>query len=93
MSLEEEVPFVGLVDGFMIFLGIIIILLIITRNVALSMGVGLLFVPLIIWLITQSGLATVLTIILGVLVGIKFLPTARAAWAKYKNMKGFVRGR
>jgi len=43
-------------------------------------------------LITQSELATVLAIILGVLVGIKFLPTARAAWAKSETKKDFIFG-
>ena len=91
-ALAILLPVYGYWYGFLIFLAVIAIPFIITRNVALAMGVGLLFLPLIIWLITQSELATVLTIILGVLIGIKFLPTARAAWAKLGTIKAFIHG-
>jgi len=42
--------------------------------------------------ITQSELATVLAITLGILIAIKFLPTARAAWAKSETKKDFIFG-
>ena len=83
-------PIYGYWYGFLIFLAVIIIPFVITRNVALSMGIGILFLPLIIWLITQSELATILAIILGVLIAIKFFPTARAAWARNKTKKDFI---
>jgi len=89
-SLVILMPVYGYWYGFLIFLVVIAIPFIITRNVALSMGVGLLFLPIMIWLITQSELATVLTIICGVLIGINFLPTAKAAWAKSKNTRDFI---
>jgi len=91
-ALAVLMPIYGYWHGFLIFLAVIIIPFVITRNVALSMGIGILFLPLIIWLITQSELATSLVIILGVLVGIKFLPTARAAWAKAEAKKDFIFG-
>lgn len=91
-ALAILMPVYGYWYGFLILLGIVAVPFIFTRNVALAMGVGLLFLPLIIWLITHSELATVLAVILGVLIGIKFLPTARVAWANSKNMGGFVRG-
>jgi len=91
-ALTILMPVYGYWYGFLIFLAVIAIPFIITRNVALSMGIGLLFLPLIIWLITQSELATVLAIILGVLIGIKFLPTAKAVWAKSKDISDFVHG-
>ncbi len=91
-ALAVLMPVYGYWYGFLIFLVVIAIPFIITRNVALSMGIGILFLPLIIWLITQSELVTVLAIILGVLVGIKFLPTARAAWAKSETKKDFIFG-
>ena len=92
-ALAILMPIYGYWYGFLIFLAIFAIPLIITRSmcVPLAMGIGLLFLPLIIWGITQSGLATILAIILGVLFGVKFLPTARAAWAKAKNISDFVR--
>ncbi|MFC1993557.1 glycerol-3-phosphate acyltransferase [Chloroflexota bacterium] len=76
--------------GFFIFLGVIAIPFLITRNVALSLFISLIFLPLITWLITHSGLATILAIVLGLLVGIKFLPTARGAWSKSKTKKDFI---
>ena len=85
-------PVYGYWYGFPIFLAVIAIPWIITRNVALAMGIGLVFLPLVIWLMTQSELATLLAIILGVLIAIKFLPTARAAWARSKDISDFIRG-
>lgn len=89
-ALAVLMPVYGYWYGLIIFLAVIIIPFTITRNVALSMGIGLLSLPIITWLITQSGLATALTIILGVLIGIKFLPAARTAWAKRGNTKNFI---
>ena len=89
-ALAVLMPVYGYWYGFLIFLAIIVIPFIITRNVALSMGIGILLLPLMLWLITQSQLATILAIILGVLVAIKFLPTARVAWAKSATKKDFI---
>jgi glycerol-3-phosphate acyltransferase PlsY len=83
-------PLYGYWQGLLILIGIILAIFIITRNVALGMGIGLLFLPLIIWLGTKSGTATIIAIILGLVIAMKFLPTARAAWAKVENKKDFV---
>lgn len=83
-------PVYGYWYGLLIIIAVIIIPFIFTRNVALSMGIGLLFLPLITWLITHSGLATILAVTLGVLIGIKFLPTARTAWSRDKNARAFI---
>ena len=91
-ALAVLLPVYGYWQGLAIFVGVILIPFIITRNVALSMGIGLVFLPLITWLITQSELATVLAISLGVLIAIKFLPTAREAWTKSKDVGDFVSG-
>ena len=89
-ALAVLMPVYGYWYGFLIFLVAILIPFVITRNVALSMGIGILFLPLIVWLITQAELATILAIILGLLVAVKFLPTARAAWAKSRTKKDFI---
>ncbi|MFC1904145.1 glycerol-3-phosphate acyltransferase [Chloroflexota bacterium] len=89
-ALAVLMPVYGYWYGLPILLGIIAIPFIITHNIALSMGIGLLFLPFIVWLITQSGLATTLAIILGVIIGVRFLPTARRAWAKSEDKKGFI---
>ncbi|MBI4284557.1 MAG: glycerol-3-phosphate acyltransferase [Chloroflexi bacterium] len=73
-----------------VFLGIVAVPLLTTRNVALAMGLALLFLPLIIWLTTRSILATVIVIVLDLLVGGKFFPTARMAWARAQTKKDFV---
>lgn len=91
-ALAVLLPVYGYWYGFLIFLGIILVPFVITRNVALAMGVGLVFLPLVIWLMTHSELASVLAVILGVLVAIRFLPTAMAAWAKSKDVSDFIRG-
>jgi len=91
-ALAVLLPVYGYWYGFLIFLGIVLVPFIITRNVALAMGVGLVFLPLIIWLMAHSELAAILAVILGVLIAIRFLPTARAAWAKSKGASDFIRG-
>jgi glycerol-3-phosphate acyltransferase PlsY len=83
-------PLYGYWPGLLIFLGVILIPYIITRNVALSMGIGLLFLPLIVWLGTGSLMATVMAVILGVVILIRFLPTAMAAWARVENKRDFI---
>ena len=88
--LAVAMPLYGYWQGLLIFLGIILIPVIITRNVALSMGTALLFLPLIIWLSTKSGTATIMVVILGLVMAMKFFPTARVAWAKAETKKDFI---
>ncbi len=94
-ALAVLMPAYGYWYGFLIFVAIIAIPFIITRNVALSMGTGILFLPLVTWLITQSELDAILAISLGILIAIKFLPTAKTAWARNENKRNFIfdRGR
>jgi len=89
-ALAVVMPVYGYWQELLIFLGIILISLIITRNIALSTGTALVFLPLITWLGTKSLTATIMTIILGLVIAIKFLPTARAAWAKAGAKKDFI---
>ncbi len=89
-ALAVVMPLYGYWPGLLIYFGVIIIPFIITRNVALSMSISLVFLPLIIWLGTKSGTGTIMAIILGLVVAIKFLPTARTAWTKAETKKDFV---
>ena len=82
----------GYWQALLIFLGIIAIGLIITHNVALSTGIALLCLPFIAWLGMKSGLFIIFAIILGLVIVLKFLPTARAAWARSEGIKDFIRG-
>jgi len=67
-----------------IFLAVIIVPLLITRNVALSMFLGLLSLPFIVWFSVEPGrgYATLMSVLLLVVIAVKFLPTALAALKK-----------
>jgi len=73
-----------------IFAAIIILPMVITRNVALSMFIGLLVLPFIVWFGTGSGYATIISVVLLLVIVIKFLPTALAALTKSKSAKDFI---
>jgi len=89
-ALAILLPVYGYWHGFFIFLGVVALPLMATGSAALSLGVGLLFLPLIMWLTTNSILATVLTILLGLLTIIKLWPTAREDRIKNESTRGFV---
>ena len=89
-SLAVLLPVYGYPQGLLILFGIILIPFLITRNVALSIGTGLVALPVIIWLGMHSGIGTIMAVIVGLVILIKFLPTARAAWARSKGKKDFI---
>jgi len=89
-ALAVAMPLYGYWQGIVIFLGIFLVVVLITRNVALASCTGLVFLPLITWLGTKSLTATSVAIALGVVILIKFLPTARAAWAKSRTKEEFI---
>jgi len=89
-ALAVLMPLYGYWYGVLIFLAIVAIPMAITRNTALSMGIGLVSLPFIAWLGTQSVPFIAWSIVLDILTVLKFLPTARAAWAKTENKKDFV---
>jgi len=89
-SLVILMPLYGYWPGLLIFFGVVLIPIIITRNMALSMGIGLLSLPFIGWLGVKSGLFVAWSIVLGLIIGLKFLPTARAAWLKSEGKKEFI---
>jgi glycerol-3-phosphate acyltransferase PlsY len=90
-------PLYGYSLGLAFFFGVILIPFIITRNVALSMGVGLLSLPFIGWLGVKSpppGYSQaefiIFAIVLGLVILVKFIPTARVTAARTRSVKGFV---
>ena len=89
-ALAMVMPLYGYWQGLVIFLGIFVVVALITHNVAMASGTALLFLPLITWLGTKSLTATMIAIILGVAILIKFLPTARTNWAKSKTIGDFI---
>jgi len=85
-------PAYGYLKELWIFLGIIIVPLLATRNVALSMGIGLVALPFIGWLSIHSGLFVTWSLVTGLIIAAKFAPTALAALAKSSNLKDFIKG-
>ncbi len=75
-------PVYGYPFGLIVMFGIILIPFVFTRNIALSMSIGLLALPFITWLGMKSGGGTTMAIVLGLVIGLKFLPTALAATKK-----------
>jgi glycerol-3-phosphate acyltransferase PlsY len=94
-SMFVLLPLYGYPWGLAILFAVILIPFIITRNVALSMGVGLLSLPFISWLGMHSAPFIIFSVALGLIILVKFIPTAMPALAKAKSVKGFVfdRGR
>jgi len=89
-SLGVLLSLYGYWQGLLVFIGVIIVPFVITRNVAFSLGIGLLSIPFIAWLGVQSGLFVAWSIILGLIIGLKFLPTALAAWTRSHNKREFI---
>jgi len=83
----------GFWQGVLIFLVIIGIGIVITHNVALSNAIALFCLPFIAWLGMKSVPFIILAIILGLVVGLKTLPSARTVWARSEGIKDFIRGR
>jgi glycerol-3-phosphate acyltransferase PlsY len=86
-ALAVLLPVYGYWVGLPIIFGIILIPYLITRNIALAMGLALLALPFLTWLGMHSLTGTVFAIILGLVILAKFLPTAQASWAKAESKK------
>jgi len=86
-ALAVLLPVYGYWPGILIFFGIILIPYLITRNIAISMCIALVALPFITWLGMNSGIGTIMAVILGLAIGVKFLPTAKASWVKADSKK------
>jgi len=75
-------PLYGYGASFFILLGVILIPLLATKNVALSMGIGLFALPVIVWFVTKTAVPTWLSVVLLLIIAAKFAPTAIAAFKK-----------
>jgi acyl phosphate:glycerol-3-phosphate acyltransferase len=92
-ALVIVMPIYGYSIELAIFGGIVLIPLALTRNVALSMGLGLLSLPFIFWLgHPHSGMLVIWSLALGLIIAGKFLPTALKALAKTTGIKDFLKG-
>jgi glycerol-3-phosphate acyltransferase PlsY len=76
--------------GLAFFFAVLVILFAITRNVAMSMGVGLLSLPFIGWLGMHSASFVIYSVVLGLIILAKFIPTAISAATRTRSVKGFI---
>lgn len=70
----------GYWPGIVILATIELIVLPITRNVALASSINLVAMPAVAWLGTKSLFFVIWTVIAGLIIGIKFLATGLKAW-------------
>jgi glycerol-3-phosphate acyltransferase PlsY len=89
-SLFVLLPLYDYPIGLAFFFVAVLIPFIFTRNVALSMGVGLLVMPFVAWLGMHSGLFVIFTVAMGLIILVKFIPTAMATLARTRGVKGFI---
>ena len=73
-----------------IFFTLIVIPLIVTRNIPLSLAVAFLSLPFLCGFIVHTVQGTILATSLVLLVGVRFAPTAAAAWKRKKGLKDFI---
>jgi glycerol-3-phosphate acyltransferase PlsY len=76
--------------GLVIFIGIICVSTAFTRNVALSMAFSLISLPFIGWLGMHSLWFVIFSLTLGLVILLKFLPTARLAVSRAGSIKDFI---
>ncbi len=74
----------------LIAFAITLLFMVITRNAILSVNISLLSVPLSAWLLGKSWLSAVFSVVLLLIIGLHFLPTAKAALAKAGSWENFV---
>jgi len=88
-------PVYGYWPGMVIFAGIIAIILWITHNVALSTGVALVSLPFIGWLGMESLQFVIWSLVIGIIIAIRYWPSAKESWSRSGSLKRFIfdRGR
>jgi glycerol-3-phosphate acyltransferase PlsY len=92
-ALVMIMPIYGYLMELAIFGAIVVLPLLLTRNVALSMGLGLVALPFLGWLSMHSGLFVVWSLVVGIIIAIKFASTAVTVIAKSTSIKDFIKGR
>ena len=76
-----------------IIIAFVVMIFLLTRNVSLSLGIGLMALPFLFWLSgTHSGLLVIWYIVIAVIAAVKFTPTALKALSKNKNIKDYIKG-
>jgi len=91
-ALVMIMPIYGYLMELAIFAGIVVLPLLLTRNVALSMGLGLVALPFLGWLSMHSGLFVVWSLVVGIIIAIKFASTGITVIAQSTSIKDFIKG-
>lgn len=91
-ALVMIMPIYGYLMELAIFAGIVVIPLLLTRNVALSMGLGLVALPFLSWLSMHDGYFVTWSLVVGIIIAIKFASTAIGVIAKSTSIKDFIKG-
>lgn len=76
--------------GLAFFFGLVLILYIITRNVAIAMGGGILALPFIAWLGMGDKDFLIFSLVLAFVIAVKFFPTAKDVWVKVGGLRKFI---
>lgn len=92
-ALAVLMPVYDYLLGLAIILGLIIVPLVLVRNVALAMGIGLISLPFVVWLTgPQMGMFVIWSVVIGLTIAAKFSPTALASLKRTIGVKDFIRG-
>lgn len=83
-------PVYGYSPELLFFLATVVVGLAITRNVAVGMMVGLLFLPLVLWLGTHSLSMTLFGLGVGVIIAAKRVRYLRAEISQAGNLKNYM---
>ncbi len=76
--------------GLAFFFAVVLILYIITRNVAIAMGAGILSLPFIAWLGMGDKDFLIFGLVLALVIAVKFFPTAKDVWVKVGGLRKFI---
>jgi acyl phosphate:glycerol-3-phosphate acyltransferase len=85
-------PIYGYLMELAIFAGIVVVPLLLTRNVALSMGLGLVALPFLGWLSMHDGYFVTWSLVSGIIIAIKFASTAIGVITKSTSLWDFIKG-
>lgn len=72
----------------------IVVPLVLVRNLALAMGIGLISLPFVAWLTGQNvvGMFVIWSVVIGLTIAAKISPTALASLKRTTGIKHFIRG-
>ncbi len=76
--------------GLAFFFAVVILIFIITRNVALSMALGLGALPFIAWLGMGDKNFLIFSFVLFFVIAVKFFPTAKDVWVRVGGLRRFI---